>query len=654
MDYLSRRITAIPSATEHDKVKHITVADALEEIRSGKHAIYVEAVRKAPTAAQRRKVKTTGTCYAFCGTFSYVKTDCLIEHSGLICLDFDKVADMLTLREQIEADEHVLACFTSVSGTGLKAIVPVHPVPSTPEENRIAYESAARRWAVPADSSATDVARLCFTSFEPEVWTRGEVRPLVIDYTSTTSSREKKKIVIGHAEGRDVLPDGSQYQSLLAMAGSLRRVGASSSIIETAIKAVADKHGENIRSMDPIDEIIRDSVSWSTGRWDEHVERALRMELIVRNGTGEGENLSYLEPNRPNKPGNDDRGVVLGGKSVVLGAKNVVDGGRSVVPDVVEETLAKVESARALCGRDFPPLRWLLRNLLPEGLTLLSAKPKQGKSFLMLNIASALASGGMALSKIPVQQSTVLYINVDSSPREFRRRVMMINRDGIPDSLHIAPVWPKILEGGLDCLEAWMDGHPDTAMVVVDTLKKVREEDNPKKRAYDQDYEAITPLADFARARHGLGVVVIHHNNKTKDVDDPLDQVSGTTGLTAAADTVAVLTRLGTTYMLHVEGKEVPRTEVALSSDGKTGLWTLEGDANKFLSTSLQQQVLDALRSGLQTPKDISDLTEIAPRSVSQMLLRLMYADRVERFAYGKYRLKEIVAKSEEKYWWDD
>src|SRR5690606_17761005 len=91
--------------------------------------------------------------------------------------------------------------------------------------------------------------------------------------------------------------------------------------------------------------------------------------------------------------------------------------------ETIERTLSGIECAVDFVKRPFPPVQWMIPNLLPEGLTMLAAKPKIGKSFLALNIAQAIACGGKALSKIDVEQGRVLYINVDSSEREFQKRV---------------------------------------------------------------------------------------------------------------------------------------------------------------------------------------------------------------------------------------
>ena len=67
-----------------------------------------------------------------------------------------------------------------------------------------------------------------------------------------------------------------------------------------------------------------------------------------------------------------------------------------------------VFTAAALLQMQLPEPKCVVKDLLPEGLDLLCGKPKLGKSWLALNIALAIASGGIALGSIQVEQGQVL------------------------------------------------------------------------------------------------------------------------------------------------------------------------------------------------------------------------------------------------------
>ena len=106
---------------------------------------------------------------------------------------------------------------------------------------------------------------------------------------------------------------------------------------------------------------------------------------------------------------------------------------------------------------------------------------------------------------------------------------------------------PRLSEGGTALIRAWIEQAPEPKLVVIDVLAKVRDPRRKDQGLYDFDYAAMEELKKIAD-EYGIAIVVIHHLRKM-DADDPLDQVSGTTGLSGSADTVLVLnrTRSGTT-----------------------------------------------------------------------------------------------------------
>ena len=52
------------------------------------------------------------------------------------------------------------------------------------------------------------------------------------------------------------------------------------------------------------------------------------------------------------------------------------------------------KSAADLMAKEFDPIAWLVPGLIPEGLMILAARPKIGKSWLALDLAIATSAGG--------------------------------------------------------------------------------------------------------------------------------------------------------------------------------------------------------------------------------------------------------------------
>lgn len=254
--------------------------------------------------------------------------------------------------------------------------------------------------------------------------------------------------------------------------------------------------------------------------------------------------------------------------------------------------------AAALMQQEFTEPEFIISGFLPIGLTLLAAKRKLGKSWLALNLALAVAPGGVALSRFKCNQADVLYLALEDNHRRLQNRMRQILGDEpAPAGLHLFNDWPRIGAGFTERVEAWMKKHPNTKLLIVDVLAKVRPGRQRGGNSYDEDYEAMTPMHALAH-KHGLAVVVIHHTRK-QEADDVFDTISGTGGLTGAADCIMVLTRdnkVSTDSNLHITGRDVEEQELAMTFDGERGIWATVGDAEDRRRSEARQQIVDLLR----------------------------------------------------------
>src|SRR5262249_18337805 len=124
--------------------------------------------------------------------------------------------------------------------------------------------------------------------------------------------------------------------------------------------------------------------------------------------------------------------------------------------------LAAVEllSAPDLLELELPPLRWAVEGVLPEGLTMLVGKPKIGKSWAVFSLAVAVATGGRALGQIAVEQGDVLYLALEDGKRRLKSRLRaMLGTTAPPPGLTLSTRWPRLDQGGLTLLDAWLDQH---------------------------------------------------------------------------------------------------------------------------------------------------------------------------------------------------
>jgi DNA-binding transcriptional ArsR family regulator len=305
-----------------------------------------------------------------------------------------------------------------------------------------------------------------------------------------------------------------------------------------------------------------------------------------------------------------------------------------------EVNIPKTFTAVDLMNREFPEPKWIVEGLLPEGLTLFAGPPKIGKSWLALSLCVATASAGHALGKIPVERGEALYVALEDTPRRLRSRLgMMLNGEAAPEGLHLATQWERLDQGGADQLENWLLGMPKCRLIIIDTLQRLRPPQQGNRGLYEQDYATLAYLKSLADTC-GVAIVVVHHLRKGSS-DDPLEEVSGTTGLTGAADTIWTLKRDRgrADAVLFSTGRDIDESETALQFDKGLGLWTLLGDAEEYRMTHERGKIIEILKQSGEpmTPKGIAEILGKTRESVQFLISKLVEEGSVEKVGYGQY-----------------
>jgi AAA domain len=300
-------------------------------------------------------------------------------------------------------------------------------------------------------------------------------------------------------------------------------------------------------------------------------------------------------------------------------------------------------SASALRTMTFDPVRFVVPGLVPEGLTLLVSRPKAGKSWLALDLCIAAAGDRFTLGTIKPAQGDVLYLALEDSKRRLQRRMtkLLPTFGGEwPDRLKLVTEWRRTDQGGLNAIAAWCDSVERPVLIVVDTLAKFRKPANGKQQLYDSDYEALTGLQKIAIER-GIAIVVIHHDRKG-DAEDPFDTVSGTLGLTAAADAILIIKRRSSGTTLYARGRDIEESETAVQFSKETCKWTMLGPAAEVHRSDERRRVIDALCSagGPLSVTEIMAAADIKSRGAADKLLFTMAQDgEIERRRRGVYDL---------------
>ena len=228
-----------------------------------------------------------------------------------------------------------------------------------------------------------------------------------------------------------------------------------------------------------------------------------------------------------------------------------------------------------LMSQPLTPLNFVVDTLLSQGLHILAGSPKVGKSWLALWLAVTVAKGDPVWG-MGVKQGTTLYLCLEDSTLRIQNRLFEITEDA-PANVHFTTNSNTLGKGLEEQLRAFLTEHPDTVLVIIDTLQMIRGAgyDN----TYANDYRDLSVLKHIADT-HGISILLVHHLRKMND-DDPMNMISGTTGLSGATDSNFVLRkskRRENTATLYCTGRDIPYRELTLEFDGEDHVWKLLSD----------------------------------------------------------------------------
>ena len=160
-----------------------------------------------------------------------------------------------------------------------------------------------------------------------------------------------------------------------------------------------------------------------------------------------------------------------------------------------------------LMSQPLTPLNFVVDTLLSQGLHILAGSPKVGKSWLALWLAVTVAKGDPVWG-MGVKQCTTLYLCLEDSTLRIQNRLFEITDDA-PASVHFTTNSTALGEGLEEQLRAFLSEHPDTVLVIIDTLQMIRGAgyDN----TYANDYRDLSALKRIADT-HGIAILLIEHD----------------------------------------------------------------------------------------------------------------------------------------------
>lgn len=247
---------------------------------------------------------------------------------------------------------------------------------------------------------------------------------------------------------------------------------------------------------------------------------------------------------------------------------------------MTQGTIPKLHTidAETLISSPLDPVPFTIDALISQGLYLLVGDSKIGKSWLTLWLCLQVAKGEQVWT-FPTRKGSVLYLCLEDSYHRIQSRLFEITDDA-PDTLHFSRMAQNISNGLIVQIEAFLTDHPNTVLIAIDTLQKVRGVPTDNAGAYANDYRDLGVLKELAD-RHRLTVLLIHHTSKRPaDKSDPFKSVSGTTAIMGAADGCIIMSKptpFEKTATLAVTGRDVENRLLTVTQNERH-IWTLESD----------------------------------------------------------------------------
>lgn len=275
----------------------------------------------------------------------------------------------------------------------------------------------------------------------------------------------------------------------------------------------------------------------------------------------------------------------------------------------MNENLLSVIDGESLMELELSAPKFCIRNLLPQGLCILGGAPKIGKSWLVLDWCVRIAKGEPIWGMETVQ-GTTLYLCLEDTLQRVQRRLCCITDEG-PSQMFFATAAGTLADDLEEQILTFLRVHPDTVLIVVDTFQMVR--GSSGEPSYGGDYQDIQKLKRIADSQR-VTILLVHHLRKQGD-RDPINKLSGTTGISGAVDAVFVLDkkeRAQNAALLIVTGRDVEYRELELRFSKERCVWDLVSDSMETPEQLLPLEMLSLLEYMKQSEHFTGGNTELA------------------------------------------
>jgi len=303
---------------------------------------------------------------------------------------------------------------------------------------------------------------------------------------------------------------------------------------------------------------------------------------------------------------------------------------------------------------EIPPLRYAIRPILPEGLTLFCGRAKSMKSWKMLWICYAVRNGLKVMGHETIQ-GDCLYLGLEDSKRRLKDREKKLGLNKLTPP-YVDVTAPYLDMGLEESLQNWIDSVPNPRLICIDTLARVKSRTgfNKAGTAYDHDNETLRNIQKLA-IQNGVSIVLVSHLNKAPQ-DYAFDKITGSTGLQGICDAMWLIERgeHGAQSTFIGRGRDIMDFEYALNWNQETWRYDWVGNLQEVNLNDNRKEVIDAMRELEKTglleirPRDVVKHCGYTPQSkdahrISKTMLRMKNNFELTKGdKFGTYKLVEV------------
>ncbi|MCL2434055.1 MAG: helicase RepA family protein [Clostridia bacterium] len=264
-----------------------------------------------------------------------------------------------------------------------------------------------------------------------------------------------------------------------------------------------------------------------------------------------------------------------------------------------------------LYATPLPDIHFVVEDLLPQGLAILAAQPKYGKSYMALDLCIKVAAGKPFLG-MQTNACHTMYLALEDSHRRLKKRMgQLIGEGEVPTGFQYTTRSDTMAENLLWQMEDYLQRNPECKLIVIDTLQRVRGLAGKTETTYGSDYRELGALKAIADKKQ-ICVLLIHHLRKMPDSDDVFNRISGTNGIMGVCDTGLVLwrdNRADELTNLSITGRDVDTETYILKKEGFH--WAMAGTTQQMQEQITEQEYLNspitALIKGLVAREKLQD-----------------------------------------------